>query len=165
MERRMKQFTLAALLATAVTSGFLVDGPNAAESAKPYSVKNGVVDANTFTGYVRYEATCYWCHGQDGAGGAFAPSLVDALKTLNRDQFRQIAINGGINNGRTNLPSSNVFVMPGFGTNPNVMCFLDDIYAYLKGRSDGAIARGRPEHEPVTQAAKARDDSCLGFGS
>jgi cytochrome c5 len=81
MMERMKQFTLAALLATAVASGWLVDGPNAAASAKPYSVKNGVVDANTFTGYIRYEATCYWCHGQDGAGGAFAPSLVDALKT------------------------------------------------------------------------------------
>jgi hypothetical protein len=87
------------------------------------------------------------------------------LKTLNRDQFRQIVVNGGANNGRANLPSTNVFVMPGFGTNPNVMCFLDDIYAYLKGRSDGAIGRGRPEHEPVTQAAKAQDDSCLGFSS
>jgi required for meiotic nuclear division protein 1 len=34
--------------------GFLVDEPNAAERAKPYRVKNGVVDAGTFTGYVRY---------------------------------------------------------------------------------------------------------------
>jgi mono/diheme cytochrome c family protein len=145
--------------------GFLVDEPNAAERAKPYRVRNGVVDAGTFIGYVRYHGTCYWCHGQDATGGSFAPSLVDAMKTLDREQFQEIVVNGGVNNGRTNLPTSNVFVMPGFGTNPNVMCFLDDIYAYLKGRSDGAIARGRPEHEPVTQAVKARDGSCLGFGS
>jgi hypothetical protein len=90
---------------------------------------------------------------------------VDALKTLNRDQFPEIAISGGINNGRTNLPTSDVFVMPGFGTNPNVMCFLDDIYAYLKGRSDGVIARGRPEHEALIEAVAARGDACLGFGS
>jgi mono/diheme cytochrome c family protein len=149
--RRMKQLALAAIRATAVASGSLVHGPNAAERAKPYRIENGVVDADAFTGYLRYQGTCYWCHGEDGAGSSFAPSLVDSLKTLNRDQFREIVINGGINNGRTNLPTSDVFVMPGFRTNPNIMCFLDDIHAYLKGRSDRVIARGRPEHERVTQ--------------
>jgi hypothetical protein len=32
--------------------------------------------------------------------------------------------------------------MPAFGTNPNVMCYLDDIYAYLRARSDGVIGAG-----------------------
>jgi mono/diheme cytochrome c family protein len=137
---------------------------NAAEGTKPYTIKNGVVDAHTFTGYVHYEGTCYWCHGQDGTGSTFAPSLVDALKTLSHDEFENIVVNGGVVNGHpVDYPTNNVFVMPAFGTNPNVMCFLDDIYAYLKGRSDGVIGRGRPEHEPVTQAEIRQGDACLGF--
>src|SRR5271156_2680340 len=55
---------------------------DAADNAKPYTIKNGVVDPQTFTGYLHYEGTCYWCHGQDATGSTFAPSLVDALKTL-----------------------------------------------------------------------------------
>ena len=137
---------------------------NAAGDPKPYTIKNGVVDPHTFTGYLRYQGTCYLCHGQDGSGGSFAPSLADALKTLSHDEFVSIVVNGGVVNGRAiGYSTTNVFVMPAFGTNANVMCFLDDIYAYLKGRSDGVIGRGRPEHEPVTQAEKDQEDACLGF--
>ncbi len=53
--------------------------------------------------------------------------------------------------------------MPSFGLNPNVMCFVDDIYAYLKARSDGVLPRGRPEkkaEKPVE--AQERDTACLG---
>ena len=35
-------------------------------------------------------------------------------------------------------------VMPAFGTNVNVMCYLDDIYVYLRARADGVLPRGRP---------------------
>jgi len=35
--------------------------------------------------------------------------------------------------------------MPPFGTVPDVVNYLDDIYAYLKARSDGKLPRGRPE--------------------
>jgi hypothetical protein len=86
------------------------------------------------------------------------------LKTLSHDDFENIVVNGGVVNGSSiAYGTSNVFVMPAFGTNANVMCFLDDIYAYLRARSDGVIGRGRPEHEPVTQAVKDQEDACLGF--
>jgi hypothetical protein len=135
---------------------------SAADDAKP-SVKNGVVDQHTFIGYLHYEGTCYWCHGQDATGSTFAPSLVDALKTLSHDKFSNIVVNGGVVNGQPLAYSTeNVFVMPAQGTDPNVMCFLDDIYAYLKARSDGVVGRGRPAHEPVTQAAVDQGDACLG---
>ena len=39
-------------------------------------------------------------------------------------------------------------VMKGFADDPNVAPYIDDIYAYLQGRADGAIARGRPEKLP-----------------
>ena len=34
--------------------------------------------------------------------------------------------------------------MPALGDNPNVRCYLDDIYVYLKARADGVLPRGRP---------------------
>ena len=34
--------------------------------------------------------------------------------------------------------------MPALGDNPNVMCYIDDIYIYLKARADGVLPRGRP---------------------
>ena len=161
--RLMGWITPAAVLFTVVASMPSLQA-NAADDPKPYRIEKGVVDPHTFTGYLHYEGTCYWCHGQDATGSTFAPSLVDALKTLSHDKFNNIVVNGGVVNGRAvGYSTSNIFVMPAHGTNPNVMCFLDDIYAYLKGRSDGVIGRGRPEHEPVPQMEKNQEDACLGF--
>jgi len=161
--RTIRRLILAAALLTVVASvpSLLAD---AADDPKPYTINNGAVDQHTFIGYLHYEGTCYWCHGQDATGSTFAPSLVDALKTLSHKDFENIVVNGGVVNGRpVGYGTSNVFVMPALGTSPNVMCYLDDIYAYLKARSDGVIGRGRPQHEPVTQAVVDQGDACLGF--
>jgi hypothetical protein len=77
--RTMRRLTPAAVLLTAAAS-ITSFSANAADNTKPYTIKNGVVDQNTFIGYLDYEGTCYWCHGQDATGSAFAPSLVDRLK-------------------------------------------------------------------------------------
>ena len=161
--RTIRRLTPAvALLTVAVSVPSL--WADAADDTKPYTIKNGVVDQNTFIGYLHYEGTCYWCHGQDATGSTFAPSLVGALKSLSHSKFENIVVNGGVVNGRPiGYGTSNVFVMPAQGTDPNVMCYLDDIYAYLRARSDGVIGRGRPNHEPVTQAAIDQGDACLGF--
>jgi hypothetical protein len=144
----IKRLTPAAVLFTLISSVPPL-WANAADNTKPYEINNGVVDQHTFIGYLHYEDTCYWCHGQDATGGTFAPSLVDALQTLSHHEFENIAVNGGVVNGQSiGYPTSNVFVMLAMGTNPNVMCYLDDIYAYLRARSDGVIGRGRPAHEP-----------------
>ena len=161
--RTIRRLTPAAVL-LAVAASMPSLWANAADNSKPYSLKNGVVDQHTFVGYLHYEGTCYWCHGQDATGSTFAPSLVDALKTLSHDKFENIVVNGGVVNGQSiGYPTSDVFAMPAFGTNPNVMCYLDDIYAYLRARSDGVIGRGRPAHEPVTKAVVDQGDACLGF--
>src|ERR1700746_463047 len=89
---------------------------NAADNTKPYKINNGVVDQHTFIGYLHYEGTGYWCHGQDATGSTFALSLVDALKTLSHKEFENIVVNGGVVNGHpVGYPTSNVFVMPAFG--------------------------------------------------
>jgi hypothetical protein len=48
-------------------------------------------------------------------------------------------------NGRINVGTAADKVMPRFGEVEDVVLYLDDIYAYVKARSDGAIGRGRPE--------------------
>jgi methanol metabolism-related c-type cytochrome len=125
----------ALLLACTAASPTRADEPE-----KPYVIQNGKVDAHTYNGYRRYGESCLRCHGPDGAGSSYAPSLVDSLKRLSHDEFALIVING-----RQNVTTSAENVMPAFGTTEDVVNYLDDIYAYLKARSDGALGRGRPE--------------------
>ena len=107
---------------------------------KPYTVKDGKVDKATYNGWRRYTESCLRCHGPDGAGSSYAPALVDSLKQMSEDQFKEVVVNG-----RQNVTTSAENVMPPFGTVEDVMLYLDDIYAYLKARSDGVLSRGRPE--------------------
>ena len=88
-------------------------------------------------GWRRYQGVCGHCHGPDGAGSSFAPSLVDPLPS--RDRF-DAAVLQGVSGARG--------VMRGFAGDPNVEPYLDAIYAYLEARASGRLGRGRPEAEP-----------------
>lgn len=125
----------------------------------PYTIDaDGTVSWPVYSGFRRYHAECHVCHGPDGMGSSFAPALVESLKTLSYDDYAEVVVNG-----RQNVTTAQENVMPGFGLNPNVMCFLDDIYAYLKARSDDALGRGRPaKHAGKPDSAKEHEDSCLG---
>jgi len=107
---------------------------------KPYIVQDGKVDPGTYNGFRRYHSSCHVCHGPDGLGGSFAPALVESLKVLSYDDFAAVVANGKAEKG-----ASGQRVMPSFGTDQNVMLYINDIYGYLKARSDNAIGRGRPE--------------------
>lgn len=102
-------------------------------SDKLYVVIDGRVDARTYNGFRRYHAGCNHCHGPDGMGSAFGPALVDVLPDI--DAFRRI-----VREGRASGNS----VMKGFADDPNIVPYIDDIYAYLQARADGALGRGRP---------------------
>jgi methanol metabolism-related c-type cytochrome len=128
----------------------------AQEEERPYKIENGVVDWYTFSGYRRYHAECHVCHGPDGLGSSFAPNLVESLQRLSYEQFLEV-----VTNGKQSVSTSEQRKMPAFGTNPNVMCFVDDLYAYLKARADDALPRGRPQHADKPTEAKERDDACL----
>lgn len=120
--------------------------------------KDGTVDWYTSIGYLRYTANCLQCHGPDGLGSSFAPSLTDALQSLNYSEFIDT-----VTNGKQNVSTSQDLVMPAFGTNPNVMCFIDAIFVYLRARSDGALGRGQPANSaPRPAGYTAREDACLG---
>ncbi|HEX5077858.1 MAG TPA: c-type cytochrome [Geminicoccaceae bacterium] len=115
---------------------------SAQDEEKPYSIVDGKVDQGTYNGWRRYHASCHTCHGPDGLGSSYAPDLVESLKTMSYDQFAEVVING-----RQNVTTSQQSVMPAFGTVMDVATYLDDIYAYLKARSDGVLGRGRPQRQ------------------
>jgi mono/diheme cytochrome c family protein len=102
-------------------------------SAKFYRIIDGKVDARTYNGYRRYHAVCNHCHGPDGMGSSFGPSLVNRLPDV--EAFRRIVHDG---------QGSGASVMKGFSGDPNVAPYVDDIYAYLQARADGVLGRGRP---------------------
>jgi methanol metabolism-related c-type cytochrome len=135
------------------------DNVAAAQEDKPYHIaEDGTVDWPTFSGFRRYNSVCHTCHGPDGVGSTFAPALVDSLKRLTYEQFTEIVVNG-----KQEVNTAVQKKMPSFGTDPNVMCYLDDIYAYLKARSDGVVGRGRPaKHADKPPEAAEAEEACMG---
>lgn len=133
-----------------------------AEGAPTYRVQeNGTVDWYTFSGFRRYHSECHVCHGPDGAGSSYAPALAETMRTTTYEQFQEVVVNG---KQRVNASANQV--MPALGDNRNVMCYLDDIYVYLKARADGVVQRGRPEkREDKPRAATDNENSCMGRSS
>jgi methanol metabolism-related c-type cytochrome len=120
---------------------------------------DGTVDWYTYSGYRRFNSECEVCHGFDGAGSTFAPSLLDSLKTMSYTDFVGVVVGG-----RKDVNTASDKVMPSFGTDRNVMCYLDDIYVYLRARSDGKLGGGRPEkHVDKPAAAAKAETACMGF--
>jgi len=126
----------ALLFASTVTAyGQSASAPSPGADARPYTVVDGYkVDPNTLLGFKTWRsAACDRCHGANQEG-LVGPSLVTSLKTLSKDEFVQV-----VTKGRPNTQ------MVSFSGNAEVMKNLDQLYGYLKGRSDGAITKARVE--------------------
>ena len=120
--------------------------------------EDGTVDWPTFSGFRRYHAECHVCHGPDGEGSTYAPALKKSA--INMDYYDFVDV---VTNGRQVVNAAEHQVMPTFGTNKNVMCYLDDIYVYLKARGADAIPRGRPaKKEAKSDAIQQAEDACMG---
>ena len=133
MLRRLRCLVLSGVVACNFALGVDAGPQGDAPAGKFYRVVDGKVDARTYNGYRRYHAGCNHCHGQDGMGSTFGPSLVDGLAGI--EAFRRVVRDG---------QRTGTSVMDGFAGNPNIEPYLDDIYAYLQARADGALGRGRP---------------------
>ncbi|MBN9888242.1 c-type cytochrome, methanol metabolism-related [Salipiger abyssi] len=120
--------------------------------------EDGTVDWPTFSGFRRYHAECHVCHGPDGEGSTYAPALKNSAIDMDYYDFLDV-----VTNGRQKVGAAENSVMPAFGTNPNVMCYLDDIYTYLKAHGSGAIPRGRPpKKEAKSEVFAEMEDACMG---
>ena len=103
--------------------------------ARLYTVVDGYkVDANTMNGFRAWRAgACDRCHGANQEG-LVGPSLLESLKTLSKEDFVKTVRDGRLEKG-----------MVSFSTSKTVMDNIDNLYAYLKGRSDGDITRAKVE--------------------
>lgn len=78
---------------------------------------------------------CQVCHGIDGNGSTIAPSLLEKMqKDVTYEIFVERVTNGF---------QGQMGVMPPWNKNPNIMKKMDNLYAYLKARSDGVLPPGR----------------------
>jgi methanol metabolism-related c-type cytochrome len=118
---------------------------------------DGMVDWATYSGFRRYHSECHVCHGPDAEGSSYAPALKNSLKTMSYSDFM-----GVVASGRQNVSTAQENVMPAFGTNLNVMCYLDDIFVYSRARANDAIDRGRPpKHEDKPAGATKAEETCM----
>jgi methanol metabolism-related c-type cytochrome len=120
--------------------------------------KDGTVDWYSYVGFTRYSSECLRCHGPDGMGSSYAPALMESIKRVSYSDFYAV-----VAGGKKDVSAAQELVMPANGENKNVMCFVDAIYIYLRGRADGTIGRGRPEkHAPKPEAFTKAEDACMG---
>ena len=128
-----------------------------ADDLPTFKVEDGVVDFATFNGFRRYHAECHVCHGPDGEGSTYAPALKRSAMRMDYYDF-YAAVASGIQK----VGASDNQVMPAFGTNPNVMCYLDDIYTYLRARGTDAIPRARPaQRADKSEAYTEAEANCM----
>lgn len=129
----------AAWIVAGVTAGsaLMIAPANAlaADTTPLYKVVDGTkVDRDTMQGFRTWRAAaCDRCHGANQEG-MVGPSLVNSLRVLSKDDFVKTVTSGRLDKG-----------MPSFGENKQVIENIDKLYAYLKGRSDGAITQARVE--------------------
>jgi mono/diheme cytochrome c family protein len=110
-------------------------------SADPAETANVSTD-DLVVGHEQFNGNCAQCHGEDGVGSTFAPSLVKRLQGMDKATFIDV-----VTNGKTvfNSSTGSYSVMPAWAANKNVMAHINQIWAYLKARSNGELGTGRPK--------------------
>ena len=100
----------------------------------PGDARTCKIDLWLMRGY-RAFSQCQVCHGLGGAGSTIGPSLLDKLGgEIGRARFMDVVANGY---------QGQIGVMPPWKENPNVMKYVDQLYAYLKARADRVLPAGK----------------------
>ena len=124
--------TLSALPVVMTNSWGQSSGESPQAQKVAYKVVDGnKVDSDTLMGWKTWRAlACERCHGakQEGLVG---PSLIDAFKTLDKNEFHRTVFGGRVDKG-----------MPDFSSSQMMQKNWENLFAYLKGRSDGSIKPG-----------------------
>jgi cytochrome c len=112
-----------------------VSAPAVASQAQDTTRDNLLVTDDEYQGWKWFHVYCYRCHGVDAFGGQLAPDLRNSLSAqggLTRDTFMVTVRDGRLTKG---MPPWNVLL------NEKQ---IEQLYAYVKARSDGRLAPGRP---------------------
>jgi mono/diheme cytochrome c family protein len=95
------------------------------------------VSEAVYDGWKQFNLNCARCHGEDALGTSIAPHLIVSLRPdgpINSKELFMSTVCAG-------RPAKG---MPAWCSLGLTMDKIQDIYAYVKGRSDGKIAPGRP---------------------
>lgn len=144
-----------------LTAAYSEDGRYFTEDDVPTFNFNdeGQMDWPTYSGFRRYHSECHVCHGPEGEGSSYAPALKASAIDMDFYDFLDVVTNGR----KVVRAGGGDSVMPAFGENPNVMCYINDIYVYLKARGAEALPRGRPgAKEPKSDVIREDENACLG---
>ena len=127
---------LAGLIALSAPPAFAEDPPpyeGHIQCETPGDARTCRIDLWMTRGY-RAFSQCQVCHGLDGSGSTIGPSLLDKMKEIDRARFMEVVANG---------MQGQIGVMPGWKENPNVMRYVDQLYAYLMARADKVLPGGK----------------------
>lgn len=91
------------------------------------------VTQSEYNGWKTFAVNCTRCHGEDAIGSALAPSLLKSLQgAVNHEVYTVTVKNGRPDKG-----------MPAWGGLLSDQQ-IEEVWQYLKARSDGRLAAGRP---------------------
>jgi hypothetical protein len=95
------------------------------------------VDQATYDGWKQFNLNCARCHGEDVLGTTIAPHLIMSLKPDGPINTQELFVQT-VCAGR---PAKGMPSWCALGMDP---AKINQIYSYVKGRSEGKIAPGRP---------------------
>ena len=94
------------------------------------------VSAEEYEGWRQYSVQCARCHGQDVTGNPVAAHLLESAGSggpvADKEAFTKVVAEGRVTKG---MPAFKAIMTPEQ---------IEAVYAYVKGRADGAISVGRP---------------------
>jgi hypothetical protein len=96
-------------------------------------------DLTIFLGKRTFDEYCASCHARDALGSAFAPSLVERVRRLERAQFMELLERGY---------GGEAAAMTRWAEIPAVRSYADALWAYLAARATGDLPPGPIELLP-----------------
>jgi mono/diheme cytochrome c family protein len=124
------------IIKSSILACAIIASPQVMAGEQEYTVSNGnELDAHSYAGFKLFRNWCARCHGTYGQGLA-GPNLADSLKVISKDEFMTT-----VENGKTGTIGS----MPAWKSNDTVMTGREQIYSYLKARSDGVLGAVKPK--------------------
>jgi len=123
-----------------------------------YTVENGKVDDKTYLGWRLFNSSCYVCHGKNATGTERGPNLLPVVKDMSGFRFRKKVLRKYFSKYNLDVPERRLallsqipaehargFEMPVWDEDPYIRPHINDLYAYLKARADGALGEEKPE--------------------
>ncbi|MFG6486229.1 c-type cytochrome [Roseateles sp. BYS78W] len=157
--RRPRYLLLPGALAAALVGGCAVELSNPKPSQQ--LAREALPAGDVRLGWRVFQQKCAGCHGADATGTAAGPDLLPRVREMGAHRFAGLVLRrydwilaeaesdpkataqdplaDKITRGR-----DVALAMPAWQGNPAVTAHIEDLYAYLSARAEGALPPGRP---------------------